>query len=254
MDSFDFPVALKASPIAPSARVLLGSSSTAFWAILTALSIDAMLPALPEIGSDLGVQNTNGRQLVVSVIFLGLAVGQVFFGPLSDKTGRKPAIYAGYILYIMGSLLSATAVNFPMMLVGRLLQGIGASAPRAITLALVRDRFEGSGVDPEKPVLAPPQTSFHLFATPPRTDRHCTVSGPYGPSRAAVAAGQAQADLATHRAEAGHHPPRSHTRPRSRRATEGLRRRVAGESAGALAGETTQNDRSYPLWFRSTTS
>jgi len=62
---------------------------------LMALSIDAMLPALPLIGSDLNVQNANDRQLVVSTIFLGVAVGQLFFGPLSDKTGRKPAMSLG---------------------------------------------------------------------------------------------------------------------------------------------------------------
>ena len=83
------------------------------------------------------------RQLVVSAIFLGLAVGQLFFGPLSDKTGRKPAIYAGLALYIAGSLISIFSINFPMMLVGRLLQGAGVSAPRAVGLALVRDRYEG---------------------------------------------------------------------------------------------------------------
>ena len=110
---------------------------------LTALSIDAMLPALPQIGTDLSVQNTNDRQLVVSVLFLGLAIGQLFFGPLSDKTGRKPAIYAGYALFISGALLSVFAVNFPMLLLGRLFQGAGISAPRAVTLALVRDRYEG---------------------------------------------------------------------------------------------------------------
>jgi DHA1 family bicyclomycin/chloramphenicol resistance-like MFS transporter len=110
---------------------------------LTALSIDAMLPALSQIGSDLNVQNANSRQLVISIIFLGLAVGQLFFGPLSDKTGRKPAIYAGYALFIVGSLISSLAISFPMMLFGRLLQGAGISAPRAVTLALVRDRYEG---------------------------------------------------------------------------------------------------------------
>jgi DHA1 family bicyclomycin/chloramphenicol resistance-like MFS transporter len=110
---------------------------------LTALSTDAMLPALPQIGSDLGVQNANDRQLVVSVLFLGLAFGQLFFGPLSDRVGRKPAVYTGYALYFAGTLLSILAVNFPMMLVGRLSQGLGISAPRAITLALVRDRFKG---------------------------------------------------------------------------------------------------------------
>ena len=110
---------------------------------LMAFSIDAMLPALPQIGSDLNVQNANDRQLVVSTIFLGVAVGQFFFGPLSDKTGRKPAIYTGYILYICGALLSAFASGFPMMLFGRLLQGTGVSAPRAVLLALVRDIYEG---------------------------------------------------------------------------------------------------------------
>ena len=110
---------------------------------LTALSIDAMLPALPQIGSDLNVQNGNTRQLVISIIFLGLALGQLFFGPLSDKTGRKPAIYAGYALYIAGALMSLLAISFPILLLGRFLQGVGVSAPRAVTLALVRDRFEG---------------------------------------------------------------------------------------------------------------
>jgi len=110
---------------------------------LTAFSIDAMLPALPQIGSDLNVQNANSRQLVISTIFLGLALGQLFFGPLSDKTGRKPAIYAGYALFLAGAILSILATSFPVMLLGRLLQGIGLSAPRAVTLALVRDRFEG---------------------------------------------------------------------------------------------------------------
>jgi len=110
---------------------------------LTALSIDAMLPALSQIGSDLNVQNPNDRQLVISMIFFGLAIGQLFFGPLSDKTGRKPAIYGGLACFMIGSLLAAFAISFPMMLMGRFLQGVGVSAPRAVTLALVRDQYEG---------------------------------------------------------------------------------------------------------------
>jgi DHA1 family bicyclomycin/chloramphenicol resistance-like MFS transporter len=81
--------------------------------------------------------------MVISVIFLGLAVGQLFFGPLSDSIGRKPALYAGYGLYIAGALMSASAPSFQVMLMGRLLQGFGLSAPRAVTLALVRDRYKG---------------------------------------------------------------------------------------------------------------
>ena len=110
---------------------------------LTALATDAMLPALPQIGADLQVQSANNRQLVVSSLFLGLAVGQLFFGPLSDKTGRKPAIYGGLSVFVIGSLISVFSFSFPMMLVGRLLQGTGVSSPRAVGLALVRDRFEG---------------------------------------------------------------------------------------------------------------
>ena len=110
---------------------------------LLALSIDAMLPALPQIGRDLDVGNPNSRQLVISIIFLGLAFGQLFFGPLSDTIGRKPAIYAGYALFFAGALLSIFATTFSVMLAGRLLQGFGLSAPRAVSLALVRDRFAG---------------------------------------------------------------------------------------------------------------
>ena len=110
---------------------------------LTALSIDAMMPALPKIGIELGIQNTNDRQLIISMIFLGMAAGQLFFGPLSDRTGRKPAVYAGYGVYIIGAFVAIFATSFPIMLAGRLLQGIGVSAPRAITIALVRDRYAG---------------------------------------------------------------------------------------------------------------
>ena len=110
---------------------------------LTAFSIDSMLPALAQIGRELQVQDANDRQLVISMIFLGLSLGQLLFGPLSDSIGRKPAIYSGLGLYMVGTLLSMFAVNFPMMLIGRFLQGLGVSAPRAVTLALVRDQFAG---------------------------------------------------------------------------------------------------------------
>jgi DHA1 family bicyclomycin/chloramphenicol resistance-like MFS transporter len=82
-------------------------------------------------------------QLIVSFLFLGLAVGQIAYGPVSDSIGRKPAIYAGYTLFIAGCLLSIFAANFSVMLAGRLLQGVGVAGPRSITLALVRDQYEG---------------------------------------------------------------------------------------------------------------
>lgn len=110
---------------------------------LVALSTDAMIPALPQIGGDLGVRKANSNQLILSAFFLGLALGQMFFGPLSDSIGRKPAIYAGLVLFMLGCLLSIIATDFPTMLAGRVLQGIGAAGPRTVTVALIRDQYEG---------------------------------------------------------------------------------------------------------------
>lgn len=110
---------------------------------LVALSIDAMLPALGEIGRDLGVERANDVQLVVSFIFLGLALGQIGYGPLSDSIGRKPAMLAGLGMYMGGCVLSLSAQSFPVMLAGRLTQGLGVSASRIISIALIRDQYEG---------------------------------------------------------------------------------------------------------------
>lgn len=110
---------------------------------LVALSIDMMLPALPEIGQELGVTRENDRQLIVSLIFLGMAVGQLFYGPLSDSIGRKPAIYAGLALFILGCIISIGAQTFTVMLVGRLIQGLGVAGPRSVTVALIRDQYAG---------------------------------------------------------------------------------------------------------------
>jgi DHA1 family bicyclomycin/chloramphenicol resistance-like MFS transporter len=108
-----------------------------------ALSVDTMLPALPDIGADLGVKNANDVQLVISTLFLGLSVGLLFYGPLSDSLGRKPVLFAGVAIYIVGCALSIFSVSFSTMLAGRVLQGLGAAGPRSIVLALVRDQYEG---------------------------------------------------------------------------------------------------------------
>ena len=110
---------------------------------LAALSIDMVLPALPSIGASLGVTRANDNQLIVSLFFLGFGVGQLFYGPVSDTVGRKPAAFAGLALFSVGCVMALTSRSFPLMLTGRFLQGIGVAGPRTITLALVRDRFEG---------------------------------------------------------------------------------------------------------------
>lgn len=116
----------------------------AFTMSLVALSIDAMLPAFTDMAADLQVTRANDIQLVISTLFVGLAVGQLFYGPLSDSIGRKPAIYAGGLLFILGTLLSMMSTDFSTMLAGRLLQGFGAAGPRTVSMALIRDRFHGS--------------------------------------------------------------------------------------------------------------
>ena len=110
---------------------------------LVALAIDAMLPALPELGRDLGAARPNDVQYVVVSLFLGLGVGQIVFGPLSDRIGRKPAIYAGLGVFMAGCLISFAAPTFEAMIAGRVLQGIGVAAPRIVTVALVRDQYGG---------------------------------------------------------------------------------------------------------------
>ena len=112
-------------------------SLIAFLMALTALSIDVMLPELPQIGNALGVSDENDRQLVISIYFIGFATGQILFGPLSDHYGRRQPLLAGLGLYIAGTILALSSGSFVGLLVARVLQGFGASAPRVIALAVV---------------------------------------------------------------------------------------------------------------------
>ena len=112
---------------------------------LVALSIDALLPALKQIGISLNIQqNSTDNQLLVTMIFLGLGFGQLISGPISDSLGRKPVIYYGFIVFIIASFICINATSIEMMVFGRILQGIGLSAPRTISIAMVRDSFEGN--------------------------------------------------------------------------------------------------------------
>jgi len=110
---------------------------------ITALSIDMMLPALPDIGRDLGTGHPNDAQLVVSSLLFGFGIGQLILGPLSDCFGRKPVIFAGILIFISGCLISVFSIRFDVMLAGRFIQGIGAAGPRTAITALIRDLHGG---------------------------------------------------------------------------------------------------------------
>jgi len=108
-----------------------------------ALSIDALLPALPDISQELTSSNPNKAQLVLSTFIIGMAFGTFVTGPLSDSFGRKKIIYFGAIIYIFSSALCIFSTNLETLVIARVLQGIGAAAPRVVSQALVRDLYSG---------------------------------------------------------------------------------------------------------------
>ncbi|MBS0253017.1 MAG: multidrug effflux MFS transporter [Proteobacteria bacterium] len=110
---------------------------------ITALAIDIMLPALPAIASSFGVASENDQQLIVVLYMAGFAVGQIFFGPLSDHYGRKPMLLLGLGVFILGTIAAVWAKSFEMLLVARLVQGVGAASPRIIAIAVIRDLYAG---------------------------------------------------------------------------------------------------------------
>ena len=108
-----------------------------------ALTIDAVLPALPTIGDYLSSVSDTENQKLITTIFLGLGVGQLIFGPLSDSFGRKPMVYFGFGVFVIASIICMTTRSFEVMLLGRALQGIGLSSPRTMSIAIVRDSYSG---------------------------------------------------------------------------------------------------------------
>lgn len=110
---------------------------------IVALSIDAMLPALGIMGTDLGVSHPNQAQYVIGFIFAGMAIGQLVAGPISDAIGRKKILYGGLGIYMAGSVVCLFAPDLASMLVGRFIQGLGVSCPYVAAVAIVRDKYSG---------------------------------------------------------------------------------------------------------------
>ncbi|MEW9797802.1 multidrug effflux MFS transporter [Alteromonas sp. CYL-A6] len=113
---------------------------------LVALSIDAMLPALTDIGLALHASDPNDVHLIVTYFFIGMAFGQMFFGPFADARGRRLAILVGLIIFIGGTLVCMLADSMEVMLAGRIIQAFGVSGPRIAAMAIIRDLHVGDAM------------------------------------------------------------------------------------------------------------
>ncbi|WP_347309777.1 multidrug effflux MFS transporter [Defluviimonas sp. SAOS-178_SWC] len=110
---------------------------------LTAFSIDAMLPAMPEISAELSPEAPNRAQLIITSFVLGMGLGTFLTGPLSDAFGRRRVIIGGVVLYCVGATLAWAAPTLELVLAARVLQGLGVAGPRVAAMALVRDLYSG---------------------------------------------------------------------------------------------------------------
>ena len=126
--------------VGPRELVVLISSVMA----LMAVGLDLILPGFDQIREafDLG-DGSNRVGQIITFYFFGLAIAQLIWGPLADRYGRKPVLYAGVGIYLLGAVLSALAPTFGVLLGARVLWGMGAAAARVVATAIIRDRFVG---------------------------------------------------------------------------------------------------------------
>jgi DHA1 family bicyclomycin/chloramphenicol resistance-like MFS transporter len=129
----------------PTKRISQGEfiALTAALFAMVAISIDAMLPALPQIAGTLSPDAPNRAQLVITSFVFGMGLGTLFVGPLSDSYGRKPVIYAGAGLYALTALACYFANSLDTLLIARVLQGMSVAAARVVSMAIMRDQFKG---------------------------------------------------------------------------------------------------------------
>lgn len=110
---------------------------------VNALGIDTMLPALEQIGQDLGVAVANHQQLVIAVYIGAFGFGQLFYGPLADRFGRRPVLLGAMAVYAVTAFIAAHAASFDLMLAARALQGFTAAASRVLSISIIRDCYAG---------------------------------------------------------------------------------------------------------------
>tara|TARA_R110000803_G_scaffold74012_4_gene138015 strand:- start:537 stop:1781 length:1245 start_codon:yes stop_codon:yes gene_type:complete len=132
---------------APAARPLPGFAEfVCLMAItigLVALSIDNLLPAFGPIADDFGIEDGNRMQLLIYVFMIAFGLMQIVYGPLADSFGRRPTLIVGLGIYCVGTIMAIFADSYDHLLIARFVQGLGAAAPRVLTMAITRDCFEG---------------------------------------------------------------------------------------------------------------
>jgi DHA1 family bicyclomycin/chloramphenicol resistance-like MFS transporter len=106
--------------------------------LITPLSNDIFIPSLPAISH---LFHTDKTQLLLSIFMLGLAISQLIYGPFSDRFGRKPIIITGLSIFILASIMIATANNFTVLLIGRFFQAVGACCTIPSAMAILRDTY-----------------------------------------------------------------------------------------------------------------
>lgn len=112
-----------------------------------ALGIDLMLPAFPDMREAFGLaEDSTALAGIVTVYFVGMAVSQAVWGPVADRFGRKPTLYAGLAVYAFAALASALAPSLTFLYVARFFWGVGSAGPRIVALSVVRDRYEGEAM------------------------------------------------------------------------------------------------------------
>ena len=110
---------------------------------VNALGVDLMLPALADIGDQLAIATANHRQWIITVYMLGFGAGQLVYGPLADRYGRRPILLVTLAGFVAASIFAASSQTFPALLGARVLQGLMSASTRVLAVAIVRDRFSG---------------------------------------------------------------------------------------------------------------
>ncbi len=116
---------------------------TVLLAIMGLIGTDIFVPSLPTIAK-MFHQTANHAQLTISLFLIGFSISQLFYGPISDRVGRKPPLYVGVFIFIIGSIICIFALSFSWLCLGRIIQGIGVGAGLSLARVILRDCYHGT--------------------------------------------------------------------------------------------------------------